>query len=239
MGVINMYCSSCGNQLTENDKFCHQCGAVTDAPAQQQSYAPAPPPQPYAPPAQSQAYAQVQQYTQGPEQFSQAMPADPREKLEKKFSISRNNLLAVIAFTAINIVLVLTNSDWYFLFSASIPIFVLFLGSEFINFAGDISFAAQGIAASFISLSIYGIIWGITKKHKAWIIAALVYFSIDIFLSLYLLVTVIDEFEAVTIVELAFRGLIMFYLISGTITWAKLRKLESKAVATESVYTQY
>ena len=223
-----MYCINCGNKLTENDKFCHQCGTTTDAPAEQQTYAPveqqtyapAPPPQPYA-------YAQVQQYTQGPEQFSQAMPADPREKLEKKFSISRNNLLAVIAFTAINIVLVLTNSDWYFLFSASIPIFVLFLGSEFINFAGDISFAAQGIAASFISLSIYGIIWGITKKHKAWIIAALVYFSIDIFLSLYLLATVIDEFEAVTIVELAFRGLIMFYLISGTVTWAKLRKLPS------------
>lgn len=44
-----------------------------------------------------------------------------RYTLENKYNTTRYNLLLVIGFTLINIVLLVTNSDRYFLFSAYIP----------------------------------------------------------------------------------------------------------------------
>ena len=44
-----------------------------------------------------------------------------KEELENKYKSSLSNLLLVMAFTAINIVLLVTNADTYFLFSAFIP----------------------------------------------------------------------------------------------------------------------
>ena len=41
-----------------------------------------------------------------------------RYTLENKYNTTRYNLLLVIGFTLINIVLLVTNSDRYFLFSA-------------------------------------------------------------------------------------------------------------------------
>lgn len=51
-----------------------------------------------------------------------------RYTLENKYNTTRYNLLLVIGFTLINIVLLVTNSDRYFLFSAYIPYTVATLG---------------------------------------------------------------------------------------------------------------
>ena len=154
-----------------------------------------------------------------------AQAINTREQLEKKFNMSRNNLLAVIAFTCINLILALTNSDLYFLFSASIPLILLYLGSEFVWHNGTIMFSAIGIAAAFTSVSLYGVFWILSKNYRAWIIGALVYFSIDILVSLLFLFVLADGIEAFSIIELVFLAWIMYYLITGTVTWSKLRKL--------------
>ena len=44
-----------------------------------------------------------------------------RYNLENKYNTTRYNLLLVIGFTLVNIILLVTNSDRYFLFSAYIP----------------------------------------------------------------------------------------------------------------------
>jgi phage shock protein C len=45
-----MYCTQCGAQLKENDRFCAICGKAVDAPAAAHVEAPPPPPQvPYRP----------------------------------------------------------------------------------------------------------------------------------------------------------------------------------------------
>ena len=55
-------------------------------------------------------------------------PASPRQHYMQKYNMSRMNLLLVVAFTAINILLLVTNANSYFLFSAFIPYFLTTMG---------------------------------------------------------------------------------------------------------------
>ena len=51
-----------------------------------------------------------------------------REQLANKFMSARHNLLLVVIFTLVNIVLLVAQSNSYFLFSASIPYYLVDLG---------------------------------------------------------------------------------------------------------------
>ena len=61
-------------------------------------------------------------------QKQSATPMSPRAALEAKYHASRGNLLLVVVFTLINLVLLLTNSYTYFLFSASLPYVIVDFG---------------------------------------------------------------------------------------------------------------
>jgi len=84
-----------------------------------------------------------------------------------------------------------------------------------------------GITAAVLTTSIYVVLWILSKKFKGLIIAALVYFSIDtlILLGITGFVIVNGEFEFFIIIEIMFSAWIIYYLISGTVAWAKMRKL--------------
>ena len=81
-----------------------------------------------------------------------------REQLEKVYSNSRANLLLVIAFTTVNVILAMTNSDMYFLFSASIPMFLLYIGAEYSVVTDLYTFAMPGIVAAFGAIAFF---WGL------------------------------------------------------------------------------
>ena len=55
----------------------------------------------------------------------------PRERLLQKYNMARTDLLIIIVLTLVNILLLVTNADRYFLFSASIPYYVAFFGMVF------------------------------------------------------------------------------------------------------------
>jgi hypothetical protein len=149
----------------------------------------------------------------------------PRELLEKKFNTSRNNLLAVIVFTCVNLLLAITETNLYFLFSANIPMYLLYFGSEYSLVSESFSFSSFGIIAAFLSVSIYGVFWYVAKKYRGWIIAALVYFSIDALLLMLFTASLSEEFDFSLIIDLAFTSWIMYYLITGTRAWYKLSKM--------------
>ena len=60
--------------------------------------------------------------------FNMPGQSSPRALYEQKYKVSRMNLLLVVAFTAVNLVLLITNANSYFLFSAFIPYFIATLG---------------------------------------------------------------------------------------------------------------
>ncbi len=167
-----------------------------------------------------------------------AEPASERKLLESKYAAARSNLLLVVAFTVINIVLLVTNSNSYFLFSAAIPYLFADLGmylcgrypTEYYGadvsvtaddvFLGNSFFVLMLVVAAFI-LFLYLLCWIFSKKHGAgWLIAALVFFGIDTLGMLFLM-----EIGLETVIDILFHGWVILYLANGIIAAFKLKKL--------------
>lgn len=167
-----------------------------------------------------------------------AEPANERQLLESKYAAARSNLLLVMAFTVINIVLLVTNSNSYFLFSAYIPYMFADLGmylcgrypAEYYGadisvtaddvFLGNSFFVLMLVVAAFI-LFLYLLCWIFSKKHGAgWLIAALVFFGIDTLGMLYMV-----EFSTDTVIDILFHLWVIFCLVAGIRAASALKKL--------------
>lgn len=169
----------------------------------------------------------------------------PRQVLESKFASARHNILLVVVFTAINIFLLVTNSNTYFLFSAYIPYILVDFGmllcgmypSEFYTgeFGGmeflDKSFFAITLGVAVVILILYLLSWILSKKDRVgWMIFALVFFSIDTVLMLLL-----NGIAVESIIDVVFHGWVIFSLSSGIHAYYKSKKIPlEEAVAAES-----
>ena len=139
-----------------------------------------------------------------------------RDQHERKYNTARSNLIAVVAFTIINIFLASIGSDWHFLFSANVPMLFVYFFYEVL--------LGVGIVLALVSISVYVICWHFSKKNGGWIVAALIFFIID-GLVLLLLLMLFQAFEATVIVDLIFYIWILYYLVTGTRAWFKLKAL--------------
>lgn len=159
----------------------------------------------------------------------------PRQVLESKFANARHNVLLVVLFTAINIILLVTNSNTYFLFSAYIPYILVDLGmllcgmypSEFYTgeFGGmeflDKSFFAVMLGIAAVILILYLLSWILSKKNRVgWMIFALVFFGIDTVLMLLL-----NGIAVESIIDIVFHGWVIFSLATGVHAHCKWKKL--------------
>lgn len=120
-------------------------------------------------------------------------PRIERQALVSKYSAARSNLLLIVVFTALNLLLLATNSGTYFLFSASVPYLIGDLGmflcgrypEEYYEglegmFFLDTSFFVIMMVIAFLILALYMLCWFFSKKNNVkWLIVALVLFSID------------------------------------------------------------
>ena len=145
-----------------------------------------------------------------------------RSAAQNKFEISRKNLLAVVIFTTINVLMVLFNAGLSFLFSAKVPEIIIQIGmvAYGISERGAILFAAAVI--SFAIIIIYFSCYVLSKKRRAFILVALIMFSVDF---LFLIWTLTLGFDAGILIDFAFHVWVMYYFIIGTKAWADLKKM--------------
>jgi len=82
-----------------------------------------------------------------------------------------------------------------------------------------------GIILAFSCVFIYCLCWMLAKRQRVWILIALIFFSIDAVVFAYHLFMGLaaGAFDMFVLIEIAFYGWIMYYLITGTIAWSKLR----------------
>lgn len=146
----------------------------------------------------------------------------PRVASLGKYNMARGNLLLLLIFTAINLFLLITQSDTYFLFSAEIPYFFLILGLEFYTQTAEISLLLIFAAVSLLFLAIYFVCWLCSKKHHGFMTVALVLFALDCALMVY---TMVLSGEFGLILDILFHVWVMYYLIVGVIHANKLKKM--------------
>lgn len=159
----------------------------------------------------------------------------PRQLYENKYRTSRMNLLLVVIFTAINLLLLVTNADTYFLFSAFIPYFVagigMFLcgrfpedyytdGLEDMIFL-DNSFFIVLLLISIVLTLLYLLAWFMSNKNRVgWIIFTLVFFGLDT-----LGMLVLNGISLESAMDILFHVWVIYYLILGISAHYKLKKL--------------
>ncbi len=158
----------------------------------------------------------------------------PRGSLETKYNSSVVNLLLVTAFSAINVVLLVLNTDTYFLFSAFIPYFIADTGmfysgsypQEYYYDVADMeffdkSFLIVTVAIAAVVILLYLISWFFARKKKVgWLIFAAVLFCIDT-----VAMFVITGINTDMVLDIVFHVWVIFSLVNGIVTYYKLKKL--------------
>ena len=145
----------------------------------------------------------------------------PRTTAQSKYNIARSNLLLALAFTAINIVLILVGADLYFLFSATIPRYAAVIGVGVAAQTGmTVSLVIFGAIAIVLTLP-YLICWIFSKKHYGWMIGALIYFSLDT--AVLVLFLLMGDFTP--IVDILIHAWVLYYLILGVKNGLALKSL--------------
>jgi hypothetical protein len=155
-----------------------------------------------------------------------------RARLEGKYRTSRYNLLLVIIFTVINIVLLVTQSNTYFLFSASVPYFIADIGMLFAGMYPEEFYFETGIqpmlditgfvfvlSIAIVILLAYLLCFIKSKNRKVgWLIAALVFISADTAMCLVL-------YGLEGVIDIVFHGWVIFDLACGIKAHNALNKL--------------
>ena len=158
-----------------------------------------------------------------------------RQVVENAIKNSRSNLLIVLAFTLINVFLLISNSNTYFLFSAYVPYMLVDYGMFFggvyppeyygeyltqMEFLGKGFFGAMVILAV-VSLALYALCWVFSKKNpKGWLMFALVLICVDTALLIFM-----AGISADLIMDYVFHGWIIVSLITGLSAVKKLKDM--------------
>lgn len=164
-----------------------------------------------------------------------------RQILVAKYANSRHNILLVVIFSVINMTLLLTNADTYFLFSAYVPYLLTDIGmlmcgmypEEF--YVGELSameFLGKGflgvmLAIAGVILLLYLLSWIFCKKNRVgWMIFTLVFFAIDTALLLLLNGIVLEM-----AVDYLIHAWVIVSLAKGISAYYKAKKLPEDPVS--------
>ena len=166
----------------------------------------------------------------------------PRMRFEQTLNMARAYLILTLVCSVVNIVLLLTQSNMYFLFSASIPYFLIgftmffcglypenaYVGLSFETF--DISLFVLAIIVSVAILAVYLLCWIFSKKRGiAWLICALAMFSLDT-----VAMFVLWNFGSNPLIDILIHGLVIFFLASGVRAQIKLKNMPEEPAAAQA-----
>ena len=173
--------------------------------------------------------------------FQKTEKAANERALNQKYMTARMNLLLVIAFTAINILLLITNSGSYFLFSAAVPYLLVDVGMVLCGMYPPEAY--QGELAGFeplppvvfycllaiavVLLLLYLVAFFLSKKQVGWLIFALVFFSVDT-----LAMFAYFGISLSSLLDIAFHVWAIVIFVQGIQAHGKLKALQSAPLPT-------
>ena len=170
-----------------------------------------------------------------------------RAYYEMRYARSRTDLLFVIIFSLINCILAFFGTGYMFLFAAIFPMILSALSgilllhpdmltelleldplssAEVLSVSGSVIkvFGILLLAVTVLILLVYFFAWLGSKKKGGWLVAALVFFSIDCVFMIFSISDVRD------IIDILFHVWVMYDLICGVIAWNKLKKMPETVV---------
>ena len=138
--------------------------------------------------------------------------------LQKHYASGRSTLLTLLIFTVVNVVLMVLGAGYYFVFSASIPYylmaFVLDLGGR------TLGMIFLAIAVGFTALLLLS--WLLSKKQSGWMICGMVLVIVDTLVLLGLCLLIPGLF-AENIMDFIFHAVAIYSTVQAVIAAKKLK----------------
>ena len=140
------------------------------------------------------------------------------------------NLLIVLIFTVLNLVMLLAGTNSYFLFSATIPYYLTYLGYMFDHFAAS-TYTLTGLTMSVVFVAAYGVFWFMCRKDERWFVPALVLFAADT-VAMLMLVLMTNSFSG-SLIEIVVHVWVLVGFIRAISASKKLKVLAQEPPVTE------
>ncbi len=137
-----------------------------------------------------------------------------------KYASARYTLLTVCGFTLVNMVLMLFNSNIYFVYSAQIPQYIYVLVYYLTGAGKFISFIIAMVPVALLFLC-----WYLSEKNNIWMIIATVLYGIDALLAVYGL---LSSFSISNLVQALIAVYVMYMLINGLRSSWKFWKIANR-----------
>lgn len=154
----------------------------------------------------------------------------------KKYKIARTNFLVMCILTIVNVILIVLKTNYYFLFSASIPVSCAYLSIE------D-PFTLVNLIILIIGLSVIAVLFVIyllSNKSYLAMIAATVIFAIDtIFFIFEIIIALSVEMSFDWILDFLFHCWIMYYFIIALKNGKMLLKMPNGVSTTSEEFLYY
>lgn len=145
-----------------------------------------------------------------------------REYLTFQRNTGRLTMLAFAAFTVVNLVLLVTQTNYFFLFSAAVPYYLTMFGMAFDSGAvGNYTIAALGISAAI--LAVYLLCWVFSKKRNGWLVMALALAVMDLIALIGVSLTM--GIFTIKVLDLAIHGIAVWEIVQALRAHNKLEKL--------------
>ena len=109
----------------------------------------------------------------------------PASVFFKYFVDAIPSLLLIVILTVVNLIMTILDTNTYFLFSASVPYYLVFVGmgieNGFVDGAWNVkgTLTYTGLVIALVIVAVYLLCWLLSKERAGWLTAALVLFIVD------------------------------------------------------------
>lgn len=161
-----------------------------------------------------------------------------RGYLLNQYENARKDLLLICVLTIVNLVLFYAGANLYFLFSISFSYYLPFFGMGLDEALGTGSVLTTfSTVVGVIVLVVFGLCWYFSKKHRGWMIASTVLFSLDTLFLLAFMLLSGDLFAF--LFDIVIHACLLGIMISGLIAGIKAAKLpEEEPIEAQPIEAQ-
>ncbi len=161
-------------------------------------------------------------------------PKQTKTALRNQIAMGQYMILGTALVTALNIVLLLCNSDMYLTYSAAAAYYLVWLGKGFdngfaINWDANGIYTRTGILLALLVLAVYGLLWWRARRQIRWIRTAMILVIADavllVLIALFLLESPLDA-----LFDLVIHGAVIWEMNRALDAGKRLRRLPREEV---------
>lgn len=159
---------------------------------------------------------------------NQMVEKGTQEYYERQVAMGRSALLVVLCLTVANLLLLLSNTNFYLLFSASVPYYLTIMarGYDLAAFgAVNQTYTWAAVGVSILILGLFFVCWLLSRSTPQWLTVGLVLFVVDS-IGLVLMCRFIFGGFTDSLLDLLMHGWVMYEII---IAVRAARRLQSGA----------